>query len=284
LHVAGTLTIEDALPLVEQSDRYQELLKDVDKARESLIRDGDGLSKESIQEEVAQHDIRTVPALLENTKHDLAAINEKMNRLMQTQVTVQQAFNTINGQANAALAEAKRQEALSAMGDAAEQYIEAATASRLLKWATDRYRDQKQGPMLKRAGEIFSGLTLGEFTKLTVDTEITPPALYAKRSNGRAVEVIGLSEGTRDQLFLALRIAAIELQVKNKAAMPFIADDLFINFDDARAKAGLQALRDLSTKIQVIFLTHHDHLLALVKEVFGATVNIVELQSTSAVT
>ncbi|WP_414630273.1 ATP-binding protein, partial [Burkholderia cenocepacia] len=168
--------------------------------------------------------------------------------------------------------------ALAAMGDAAEQYLEAATASRLLKWATDRYRDQKQGPMLRRAGEIFAGLTLGEFAKLTVDTERTPPALYARRTKGTSVEVAGLSEGTRDQLFLALRIAALELQLGSRTALPFVADDLFINFDDARAKAGLDALRDLSTRTQVLFLTHHDHLLPLVRDVFGARVNVVELQ------
>ena len=84
-----------------------------------------------------------------------------------------------------------------------------------------------------------------------------------------------MSEGTRDQLFLALRIAALELQLGSRTALPFVADDLFINFDDARAKAGL-SLRDLSTRTQVLFLTHHDHLLPLVRDVFGARVNVVE--------
>ena len=88
----------------------------------------------------------------------------------------------------------------------------------------------------------------------------------------------GLSEGTRDQLFLALRIAALELQIESKGALPFVADDLFINFDNDRSKAGLRALRDLSAKTQVLFLTHHDHLLPLVKEVFGEQVNLAELQ------
>ncbi|WP_223997586.1 ATP-binding protein, partial [Burkholderia gladioli] len=77
---------------------------------------------------------------------------------------------------------------------------------------------------------------------------------------------------------LALRIAALELQLAHKAALPFVADDLFINFDDARSKAGLEALRELSSRTQVLFLTHHDHLLPLVREVFGAGVNVVELQ------
>ncbi|KVS37966.1 ATP-binding protein [Burkholderia ubonensis] len=278
LEMAGVESIDAALPLAERSDRHRQLRQSLDAAQEALVRDGDGLSQEVIEAEIAEQDLADVPALLESAKQALGDVGKRLNELAQKQVVAEQAFGAIDGQANAAVAEAKRQEALAAMGDAAEQYLEAATASRLLKWATDRYRDQKQGPMLKRAGEIFAGLTLGEFARLTVDTERTPPALHAKRTKGTAVEVTGMSEGTRDQLFLALRIAALELQLRNRTALPFVADDLFINFDDARAKAGLEALRDLSTRTQVLFLTHHDHLLPLVKAVFGERVNVVALQ------
>ncbi|WP_175924198.1 ATP-binding protein [Burkholderia latens] len=282
LQLAGVASIDAALPLAERSDRQRALRQAVEAAKEALVRDGDGLSQSSVEAEVAEQDIADVPAHLEAVKQALADVGKRLNELARQQVVAQQAFGAIDGQANAAVAEAKRQEALSAMGDAAEQYLEVATASRLLKWATDRYRDQKQGPMLRRAGEIFAGLTLGEFARLTVDTERTPPALYARRTKGTSVEVAGLSEGTRDQLFLALRIAALELQLASRGALPFVADDLFINFDDARAKAGLEALRDLSTRTQVLFLTHHDHLLPLVRDVFGAQVNVVALQRETA--
>ncbi|WP_043176159.1 chromosome segregation protein SMC, partial [Burkholderia ambifaria] len=282
LQLAGVASIDAALPLAERSDRQRQLRQAVDAAKEALVRDGDGLSQAAVEAEVAEQDIADVPAHLEAVKQALGDVGTRLNALAQQQVVARQAFGAIDGQASAAVAEAKRQEALAAMGDAAEQYLEAATASRLLKWATDRYRDQKQGPMLRRAGEIFAGLTLGEFARLTVDTERTPPALYARRTKGTSVEVAGLSEGTRDQLFLALRIAALELQLASRTALPFVADDLFINFDDARAKAGLEALRDLSARTQVLFLTHHDHLLPLVRDVFGAQVNVVGLQRETA--
>ncbi|MGU7782294.1 AAA family ATPase [Burkholderia sp. PU8-34] len=283
LQLAGLDSVDAALPLAERSDRRRELLKAIGAAQEALVRDGDGLSQQAIEVEVAEQDIAEVPARLESVKQELADVGKRLNECVQRQVVAEQAFGAISGQANAAVAEAKRQEALASMGDAAEQYLEAATASRLLKWATDRYRDQKQGPMLRRAGEIFAGLTLGEFARLTIDTERTPPALSARRAKGTSVDVTGMSEGTRDQLFLALRIAALELQLANRMALPFVADDLFINFDDARSRAGLEALRDLSTRTQVLFLTHHDHLLPMVKDVFGEQVNVVALQREPAV-
>ncbi|MEX3629426.1 MAG: AAA family ATPase [Burkholderia sp.] len=274
---AGAATIDQALPLAARSDSQRRLREESEAAQAALLRDGDGLPQEAIAAEIDQHDLAEVPAQLEATRREQDALNAAASELARRELEARQALEAIAGQSGAALAEARRQEALAAMGDTAEQYIEAATASRLLRWAIDRYRDQKQGPMLSRAGEIFAGLTLGEFLRLTVDTERQPPELSARRASGRSVEVSGLSEGTRDQLFLALRIAALELQLAHKAALPFVADDLFINFDDARSKAGLEALRELSTRTQVLFLTHHDHLLPLVREVFGAAVNVVEL-------
>ena len=59
--------------------------------------------------------------------------------------------------------------------------------------------------------------------------------------------------------------------------MPLIADDLFINFDDRRTVAGLEVLGNLSRKMQVIVLTHHDHLVPLAREVLGDDLNVVTL-------
>ena len=101
--------------------------------------------------------------------------------------------------------------------------------------------------------------------------------LNGQRPNGELVGIAGMSDGTRDQLYLALRLAAMELHLDQSHALPFIADDLFITYDDQRAKAGLEALGGLSEKTQVIFLSHHDHLVPTVREVFGSQVNVVNL-------
>ena len=76
------------------------------------------------------------------------------------------------------------------------------------------------------------------------------------RNAGRTVRVAGLSTGTADQLYLALRIAAVEEFLDHGTALPFIADDLFINFDDDRAAAGFEVLSQLAKKTQVLLRTH----------------------------
>ena len=79
-----------------------------------------------------------------------------------------------------------------------------------------------------------------------------------------------MSEGTTDQLFLALRLAALERSVAAGVALPFLADDLFVNFDDDRARAGFEVLADVARTTQVLFFTHHPHLVAIAKSVVGA--------------
>ena len=86
----------------------------------------------------------------------------------------------ISGEADAARAEGRRQEALAAMAAVAER-LRVATAERLLRWAIERYREARQGPMLERAGGLFSSLTLGGFSRLVVDMRYTPPSLNGLR-------------------------------------------------------------------------------------------------------
>jgi uncharacterized protein YhaN len=66
-----------------------------------------------------------------------------------------------------------------------------------------------------------------------------------------------MSDGTCDQLFLALRIATLESRLEAGEPMPFIVDDILINFDDSRSRATLEVLAELSRKNQVILFTHH---------------------------
>jgi uncharacterized protein YhaN len=215
---------------------------------------------------------------------ELDELTAKDEELVETQAGIatklaeaKTALEAIAGTADAATAEAQRQEALAKMTDTVERYVKVYTCARLLRWSIERYREVKQGPLLQSASRIFSKLTLGSFEKLSVDFDSDPVKLLGRRADGKLVEIAGMSEGTRDQLYFALRLAALDLHLSQAHALPFIADDLFVNYDDDRSTAGLHALSDLSRSTQVLFLTHHRHLLPAIRGVFGADVNVQSL-------
>jgi uncharacterized protein YhaN len=96
-------------------------------------------------------------------------------------------------------------------------------------------------------------------------------------TDGALVAINGLSTGKEDQLYMALRLAAIEHHLEQGTPLPFIADDLFINWDDDRDEAGLAALAQLAAKTLVIVLTHHSHLVEVVLRATDGRIHLIEL-------
>jgi uncharacterized protein YhaN len=141
----------------------------------------------------------------------------------------------------------------------------------------DSYREKHQGPVLTRASELFSRLTLGEYEGLTTGFgEDDKPVLVAVRKNKEQVEVAGLSDGSRDQLYFALRLAAIEDHVSRIAPCPVVLDDILIHSDDLRASAALKVLAEIAQRTQVLFFTHHSRLADLGSQ---AGAGVIRLQA-----
>jgi uncharacterized protein YhaN len=272
--------VEEVMALgraIERSDERRMVERKIQSAEQDLTQAADGLSLEDLRRENESVGADELKAELDRLA---ATSREAVDRIasLSNEFGAQKiAFDALDGTDQAARAEAQRQEAIAAMADSAERYLRLQTAARLLKWSIEKFRETKQGPMLSKASTIFKGLTMDSFGRLLVDSEGDAPRLFGVRLSGEQVDVTGMSEGSRDQLYLALRLAALELQVEQGFSMPLIADDLFINFDDRRTAAGLKVLGDLSRSMQVVFLTHHDHLVPLAKEVLGADLNVVQL-------
>jgi uncharacterized protein YhaN len=171
----------------------------------------------------------------------------------------------------AAQAAAQAEEAKAELESATELYLLKRTQRILLDHSVRRLAQLRRNPLLARASELFRTLTLGRYADLRVDYEADKPRLIGLSEDGRSVvQVAEMSEGTRDQLFLALRLAAVEQTMAGGAPLPFFADDLFVSFDDDRARAGLEVLGELSRTTQVLFFTHHDHLRQLAAKVLPA--------------
>jgi len=77
--------------------------------------------------------------------------------------------------------------------------------------------------------------------------------------------------GRRDQLFLALRLAAIEGHLEKGEPLPINIDDILIQFADAAAAATFKVLAELSQRTQVLFLTQHEHLFNVAETAIGGT-------------
>jgi DNA repair exonuclease SbcCD ATPase subunit len=132
-------------------------------------------------------------------------------------------------------------------------------ASTLETVAGEMHRDF--APRLNTAmGEVAAGLTGGRYRTVRVDEE---GALRIITGDDRTVAVGSLSGGTADQLYLGLRVALLDLLTGGQESVPLFLDDPFVQYDDERAEAAMEFLRDLSRRRQVVLLTCHRREVAL---------------------
>lgn len=115
-----------------------------------------------------------------------------------------------------------------------------------------------------RVGEIISGITEGRYGSVTIDPmslEVaTVPAegdISASARDETVPERISphiLSQGARDQLYLALRLALVEL-LSAREPQPLFLDDPFVHFDAARKERALMIVKEFAGRHQVILFT-----------------------------
>jgi uncharacterized protein YhaN len=268
---AGVDSVEDLRATIVQSERYRTLKLESEAVRKALVEDGDGLPISDLIAECTGADLDEVTAREQRIAEEMALSREHHMEAREILANARRSFEAIGGGDRAANAAADRQAALSEIRDVAEQYVNIRSGVLLLQWAIERYRLEKQAPLLKRAGTVFATLTGGSFKELRAEfDEHDKVHLVGVRPDGSAIPVSGMSTGSADQLYLALRVAAVEDSLDHGTPLPFIADDLFINFDDDRAAAGFKVLGDLAKRTQVIFFTHHQHLMSVAKRAIGS--------------
>lgn len=245
---------------IARSDRARHLRGERDRLINEILSAGGGQDVADLLAESADADQVALGVRAEELQTEIATLSEEVERHTHERATVQADFERLDAGPDAAIAAADAEQARAEMAVQAEAYLRKRAEVLLLRWTIDRYRAEKQTPLLKRATDLFSRLTLGRYTELLVDLEGEKARLSGQTRDQEVVPVEGMSEGIRDQLYLALRVAAVEDTVAAGARLPFLADDLFISYDDARARAGFEVLAELATRTQVLFFTHHHHL------------------------
>ncbi len=258
----------DSLTQAEtRSAQARKLASDLDAVEQRLVHSAAGAPLEQLLNEVASLDADRLPSDIEGLTRDLNELKPRNELLIGDLRSLHDELQKMDGSAQAAAAAEAAQSALATAQHGAEQYIRLRLAAAILRRYLDHYREQNQDPVIARAGELFPRLTLGSFARLKVGfDEKDRPVLLGVRPDGEEVGMEGMSDGTRDQLFLALRLASLERHLSAAEPLPFVVDDILINFDDARASAALQVLAEFAQHTQVLLFTHHTRIRDLARE------------------
>ena len=262
---AAGVTSAAMLPAAEdRSRRKREAQIELDRSQAQLAqasrRSVDALRSLLEGQDAARMDADEATCIVE-----LATLEDQLRAAREHEEETRRLLEAIGSTDTAATAREGMEQAAAGVRANMGPWVRSRLAHRLLAEALQRFRDRAQGPMLKSASAHFERMTGGEFERLVSDDSGAHPTLLALRTDGSRIGVEAMSEGTRDQLYLALRLAALGLRRQSGVDLPVILDDVLMTSDDERAGLMLEALADFSTGSQVLIFTHHEHLLDIAR-------------------
>jgi len=259
LKIAKCKKTEELRTIIKRFEEYQKFQEKISIIVAMLAKIGGGATVDELVAQAAEVDSDELPGRIETLRQDIKNIfDPERNQISQEIGEISNQLKVMDGSAQAAEASEQMEQELTRIRRLAEHYFRVKLASRILQQEIERYRKEHQDPVMEIASHYFADLTLNSFTDLKVDMDDKgEPILVGICPDGKLIKVAGMSDGTRDQLYLALRLATLEWRMETSEPMPFIVDDILVNFDDDRSRAALASLAELSRKNQVILFTHH---------------------------
>lgn len=267
LGLAGCEKEEDLDEVEHRSSESVQLKGKLSDAETTLAQIAEGVSFSELEGQLLGVDPDALPGQIQALSHEIEeGLDPEIHRLTETVGREKNEMAKMDGSARAAELSEASQQTLASIRRLTERFIRVKLSSKILMDVIENYRAENQDPILKLASNYFKEITLDSFAGLRTDIDDQRKSiLIGVRPDGAWVRVEGMSSGTRDQLYLALRLATLEWRLASGEAMPFIVDDILINFDDNRTRSTLKALRKLAEKNQIILFTHHLRIVEIAK-------------------
>lgn len=146
----------------------------------------------------------------------------------------------------------------------------------LLKWTDEKFRIENQPNIIQRVSELLSDMTGGKYEQVLLQEENQKYELVFRVAGELLPASLAFSKGTKQQLFLAYRIAVIEA-LDPEGNLPLVLDEALINWDQDRFDNTMNVLSKLTEKRQIIGFTCHLDLANRLKNL--QSVRVIEVEN-----
>lgn len=196
---------------------------------------------------------------------ELEEVAEKLGAARERLGSVRFEIETLEESRSGLSARFERGQVAGRIHRAAEEWFALQIAEGLLDNMRVEFEKSNASGTLAIASEYLQQLTQGRYTR--VWAPLGKNRISVDDRLGRTFRVEQLSGGTREQLFLAIRFALVREFAEKGVELPMVMDDLFVNFDEGRTAAAVEALQSFAASgQQVLFFTCHRHLAAMFEQ------------------
>jgi uncharacterized protein YhaN len=161
----------------------------------------------------------------------------------------------------------ERQAKLAELAAAIDRYAPLAIACRMLDASIERFEREQQPELLVETSRLLEAMTGGRYVEVTRPLDSKEGGWLLREPSGDTKRPEQLSTGTREQLYLAIRLAYARHYCRGAEPLPMVMDDVLANFDDQRAEAALRVLLELAEECQILFMTCHQSMVDLAAKV-----------------
>ncbi len=232
--------------LLEQAEQKRNIIKDRvgrDSLYEQFLQEIESQSPDEIMDEL-DHGARQLEALEAEKNRLHETIGETRNQL--EQLASNDEMLVKQGEL-----EIKKQK----LGDYAKEWAAAKLAQVMLESAKKQYEKTRQPGVLKSAEKVFAEITGGKYPHIV--KPLDGDEVFIQNERGAQNKVSQTSRGTREQLYLCMRLGLIEEYESRSEPLPIIMDDVLVNFDDSRKAKVIETLERFAQDRQIIVLTCH---------------------------
>jgi uncharacterized protein YhaN len=221
-------------------------------------------SEDAIRKQLEGPQAATLESRRDELRQRLATTQQQLRELLEKRGRLSEQLSALAGDKQLAIKQMDLAVIEKRLEDAIARWQVLATTCRILDLIRTTYEQQRQPETLQEASGYLDRLTQGRYCR--VWTPLGEHALKVDDAEGHSLPVEVLSRGTREQLFLSLRLALASSYARRGAPLPLILDDVLVNFDCERAKAAATVLRDFAAAgHQLLVFTCHEHIMKLFK-------------------
>ncbi len=211
---------------------------------------------DSFVTELAAQDDSQLVVQHEELQRQIASTNEERTQIEQTIGSLKERLGAMSNNESAQRESQILRELQGDLTELCDQWIVIRLAHEMLTRSIDLFSSENEPQLLGSASGYLAKLTDGKYLKVEHDSQ-DKNKFFVRDRQGAQWAPDRLSTGAREQLFLAIRMAFIDLHCSEHEPLPVIMDDCFVNFDDQRATNALDVIANWDDSIQTVLLSCH---------------------------
>ena len=244
------------LELMERRKHVEALLEQSTRDLEHIVKSEPDVA--IVEDELLRFNPNDVNGMARQYSRELEEIELQLQQAFEQLGTIKQELKTLEADRSSTRIRSELSQVETQLRDAWESWFAASLASDAVEDIATQFEQANQPEMLAAAIPFLQKLTLGKYHHLW--TPLGRKHLYVDDDGGDSRPAERLSGGTREQLFLAIRLAMVKSFSNNGIELPMVLDDVTVNFDQQRSEAAADTLLDFTREgQQLLVFTSHIH-------------------------